>query len=39
MKYLYGKNDLGYGGILPWDAMKNVPTSYKRNSKFMKKWL
>ena len=38
---------LGYGGILPWtgeipsgwDGMKNIPTSYKRNSKFLKKWL
>ena len=47
VKYFYGKYSVGWAGIPPWtsgipysrDGMKNVRASYKRNSKFLKKWL
>ena len=46
MKFLHGKYNLSYDGIQPWksvippsqDGIKNVPASYKRDKKFMKKW-
>ena len=47
INYLYEKYYPVYAGILPWtsgippwrDEMKDVPAWYKRNEKFMRKWL
>ena len=45
--HLYGKYYFDYAEIPPWrsgilpsrEGMKNLPASYKRNNKFIRKWL